>query len=193
MTLCDTTRRRWWQFGLRSLFLVVFVVGLCSALVKSAGIVGMMVSLVFVIPLGVSLLGNPPELWVLRALVVYGTISVLTLPFLDSFWWGEFPLLAVFQVPKASFAHLIRNWIVTDVVIPLGWSRGSRSPDYTLARPYALAMAYLIPLTIVIAVLWGRRRFDKPYVRWICALIALVVLDYFMTLALASGPGLSFY
>jgi hypothetical protein len=32
----------------------------------------------------------------------------------------------------------------------LGLSRGSFSPDYILARPYALAIAYLIPLSILL-------------------------------------------
>ncbi len=75
----------------------------------------------------------------------------------------------------------------------LGLSRGSFSPDYILARPYALAIAYLIPLGILLATLWVRKRLAPPYRHWTIALILVAIVDFCFTLTFAGGPGSSIY
>jgi hypothetical protein len=129
----------------------------------------------------------------MRTLIVYFLLSTITLPFIDDLWLGELPLLALIQLPKVSFA----SWLRSDVVIPLmrlvGSSRGSPSPDLIRASPYALAMAYVIPLGIFTLVMLFRRR-TVPLARWpLMIMIALAALDYAFTLAFACGPGFTLY
>jgi hypothetical protein len=129
----------------------------------------------------------------LRSLLVYCVLSILTLPFIDSLWLGEIPVIALVQVPKTFFA----GWLRTDVVMPLirtlGLSRGSFSPDYSLARPYALAIAYLLPLAIVFAFVRLRGEAARRYRLWSLALLLAAAIDFCLTLLLAGGPGLSIY
>src|SRR4028119_924563 len=75
------------------------------------------------------------------AVTAYFVASILTLPFLDALWLGEVPVLALVQVPKTAFAGWLRTDVVMPAIVALGQSRGSFSPDYLLARPYALALA----------------------------------------------------
>ena len=80
-----------------------------------------------------------------------------------------------------------------DLMGPFGLSRGSFSPDYAMARPYALAIAYLIPLGVLLPVLWVRTRMAPPFGRWTCVLIIIALLDFFLTLVFAGGPGFTIY
>src|SRR3954468_21215999 len=80
----------------------------------------------------------------LRVLTAYFVVSIITLPFLDALWLGELPLPGIVQLPKTAFAGWLRTAVVMPALGPLGRSRGSFSPDYMTARPYALAIAYLV-------------------------------------------------
>lgn len=114
-----------------------------------------------------------------------------TLPFVNWLWMGELPVLAVLQLPKL----LLAEWLRTDFVMPaikgLGLSSGAFSPDYTMARPYALVAAYLLPIVVVIVTV--RSRMAAPYRLWSCLLLCAAALDWLLTLKLASSPGLSLY
>lgn len=134
--------------------------------------------------------------WTLAALkgcVIYFVVSMATLPFVDALWLGELPVVAVPQLPKV----LIAGWFRTGVVMPaigvLGLSSGSFSPDYVMARPYALALAYLVPVVALLAVTWLRRRMARPYRFWSCLLLCVAALDYLLTLRLTHTPGLTLY
>lgn len=129
----------------------------------------------------------------LKALVAYFAVSTLTLPVLNALWLGELPVLALVQLPKTVLA----GWLRTEVAMPalraMGLSRGSFSPDYMLVRPYALAIAYLIPLGLVLAPLWIRTRLARSYRRWVWILLAAAMFDYCLTLLFASTRGLTIY
>jgi hypothetical protein len=130
---------------------------------------------------------------VLWFLISYLVVCAITIPFVDRLWFGEVPVLAIVQWPKTAMA----NWVRVEVVMKLsrwiGWSSGSFSTDYGLARPYALAIAYLVPLTIVVAVMGWRTKLQPPLRRLVWMLAAVVSVDYLMTLLFADGPGLSIY
>src|SRR5262245_26752258 len=79
----------------------------------------------------------------------YWILSCLTLPFVGRFWWGEIPVLGIIQVPKLLVAGWLRVHVVMKGVTLLGFSSGSFSPDYILARPYALIIAYLIVFVLI--------------------------------------------
>lgn len=86
---------------------------------------------------------------VLWCLVGYCVISCLTVPFLNDLWWGELPIAGVIQLPKVVIADWLRDHIVMGAITFLGFSSGSVSPDRALAAPYALGIAYLLPMLIV--------------------------------------------
>ncbi|MBA2706353.1 MAG: hypothetical protein H0U59_00930 [Gemmatimonadaceae bacterium] len=132
-------------------------------------------------------------LLVLKSLAGYLAVSTITIPFLKAIWLGELPLLALIQVPKISMANWIRVDVVMRAINWLGLSSGSFSPDYGRARPYGLAIAYLVPLAIVSGVVWVRTRMQQPYRRWTCVLLGAAVVDYAMTMIFADGPSVSMY
>lgn len=131
---------------------------------------------------------------VLQFFIGYFAVSCLTLPFIGRVWLGELPLLALIQLPKTGLA----NWVRKDVVMPalkfLGLSQGSFSPDYILARPYALAIVYLLPM-IIIAVIGLRRSPSTPDRRRFLTIAFLIAatIDYLFTLFFADGRHLTIY
>jgi hypothetical protein len=129
----------------------------------------------------------------LKVLIAYFLLSSVTLPFVPHLWLGELPVLALIQSPKLMPAH----WLRTDVVMPairrLGLSRGSFSPDYSMAGPYALAITYLLPLAALVAVVWLRTRIDRPFPRLTLLLLAVAALDCLLTLLLSDTRSLTIY
>jgi len=76
----------------------------------------------------------------------------------------------------------------------LGFSRGSFSPDFTLTRPYALAITYLIPIIIIgfiglrhFRLMDGRRSFVT------LAFLVAAAADYVFTIIFADGRLLTIY
>jgi hypothetical protein len=83
--------------------------------------------------------------WHLNALkggIGYCVLSIVTLPFVNVIWLGEVPLFLVFQVPKMFLALWLRKNVVMETIKMFGYSKGSFSPDYLMARPYGLGLAY---------------------------------------------------
>lgn len=120
-------------------------------------------------------------------------LSIVTLPFIDWVWLGEIPLLALIQSPKLTVAHWCRSEMVMPAIKSLGFSHGSFSPDYTLARPYGLLLTYAIPVVLAGASLLlpgccGDR--SRRLVLWL--LLALAV-DAVCTWFLTAQRGLSLY
>jgi hypothetical protein len=189
----ELPRTRFPQFGLKRLLMWPLYVGLALALIKWLGLAEFIILAMFAAPLLVCFRRPNPDLAVLKCSVLYGIMSMLSLPFLNSLWFGEIPVVTVVQVPKITFAIWLRNVMVMDLMTPLGLSRGSFSPDWTAARPYALAVAYLVPLTILLAVVWRRTRFAPPIRVWIWMLLLVAFADFLMTLRFANGPGLTIY
>lgn len=125
-------------------------------------------------------------------------ISILTIPFAGSLWWGEIPLLALIQVPKLSLAIWFRSSVVMPWIVRLGYSAGSFSPDYLLARPYGLLFPYMLLLIVILLSLGVRLAMHREFQRDRTALLIvlcpfLVIVDYLMILQFANGPGFSMY
>ena len=129
----------------------------------------------------------------LKCLIGYFLACSATVPFMNALWLGELPLLALPQVPKTSWA----NWLRVEAVIPairlLGLSKGSYSPDWSNAGPWALAIAYLTVPGLLICLVCVRMGMKGRYRKWIAILAAVALVDYVMTLTFARGPGLSIY
>jgi hypothetical protein len=123
--------------------------------------------------------------------VGYYLLSLLTIPFVGRVWWGELPVLAVFQFPKLAIAGWLRTHVVMEALPWLGLSRGSFSPDYLLAGPYALAMVYLLPMIVAAAV--GFRGVDKRRRLATVAFLIAAVADYAFILLFASGRFITIY
>ncbi|MEN8127957.1 MAG: hypothetical protein ABFR90_09165, partial [Planctomycetota bacterium] len=88
---------------------------------------------------------------ILLALIIYSVISMATIPFIDSVWIGEIPVLTVIQLPKTMPATLIRSYYAANLAKMMGISKGSFSPNYIVARPYALLIVYLLPLSVLVS------------------------------------------
>jgi len=131
---------------------------------------------------------------VLWGLVGYCALSCLTLPFISRWWLGELPVLAVIQLPKIAVAGWLRTHVVMEVITWLGLSAGSFSPDYILARPYALAVVYLIPMVIVGVVgLYPLQRMASARGLVTAIFLVAATLDYVFTLIFADGRSLTIY
>jgi len=131
---------------------------------------------------------------VLRCVIGYCTLSCLTLPFVGLVWLGELPVLALVQLPKIALAGWLRTQVVMKAITFLGFSRGSFSPDYILARPYALAITYLIPVIILLFI--GQRLVRPVDARRGFVMLALLVAmaaDYVFTIIFAEGRLLTIY
>lgn len=128
---------------------------------------------------------------ILRAAIGYCVLSCLTLPFIGHVWLGELPVLALIQLPKIATAHWLRTHVVMEALPFFGLSQGSFSPDYLMARPYALAIVYLVPMLIIGVA--GLRRPDQR--RRLTTVIFLVTAtaDYVFTLIFADGRFLTIY
>jgi hypothetical protein len=121
-------------------------------------------------------------------------LSCLTLPFIGRVWLGELPVLAVIQLPKVALAGWLRTHVVMEAITFLGFSRGSFSPDYLLARPYALAMAYLIPMVVIGVISLRCFRFiDERRGFLTVAFLVAAAVDYVFTLLFADGRLLTIY
>lgn len=131
---------------------------------------------------------------VLWFFVGWCALNCLTLPFIGRVWLGELPVLAVIQLPKIAVAGWLRTHVVMDVITFLGFSRGSFSPDYILARPYALALAYLIPMAVIGVSSLRRFRFSDERRGFVTvAFLSAAALDYVFTLIFADGRLLTIY
>lgn len=182
-----------WQFGLRQLLVIIGICAVFLALMKWWGVAGFIVFVVLAIPTWLSRRGHPADLLILKSLVVYFVVSLVTLPFLSAIWLGEIPLLALVQLPKVQFANWLRVSVLMPMIRWLGMSSGSFSPDFRLASPYGLILAYSIPLGLLFVFFFWRGRLGPPRRRWLCVLFTLVVLDFCFTMLFARGPGLTIY
>lgn len=170
--------------------MAIFRAGIAAAL--TASVIWLTVQLV-----------NRPDRWqwlsrtmqpvLLKLAVGYFLICAVTLPFLDTFWLGEVPLLALIQLPKVALAKWCQSDLVMRGMQIAGLSSGSMSPDLIASRPWGLLLAYVFALASVLAVVWWRTRMKQPYGRaaWLLGIVA--VIDFVVTLLLAGKPGLSIY
>lgn len=124
---------------------------------------------------------------------IYLVLSISTIPFIDSIWIGELPILAVIQLPKIIPANIIRHCYAVRLAKTLAVSKGSFSPDYTAARPYALLIIYLVPLLIP-AVCYAVFIKDKKQAgKYVLFLLLFSVLDFLCVLHFSDTPGLTIY
>lgn len=114
--------------------------------------------------------------------IAYYAFSALSLPFAHRAWFGEVPVLAIFQIPK-SIVKSVAHDLLLYLVHTSGWSRGSASPDYGMTHGWAMLIMVLLPPVIIGAVLWflcptaNRRRFLIVFAA--CALIDGLITFWF--------------
>ena len=129
-------------------------------------------------------------LWLL---IGYYAVCSITIPFINALWLSELPVLAVIQLPKIIVAGWLRREVVMQLIQLLGLSYGSASPDYLMARPYGLALAYLLPLGIVLVMFWLRNQKSRSRLWPVWALVTVTFVDYVMTLIFADQRFLTIY
>ncbi len=114
------------------------------------------------------------------ALGTYYIISSLTLPFADDLWFGELPALAIVQLPKMYFFDAAREAIIL-LMRKWGLSSGSASPDLMAAGPWAMAVLFTVPATVVIGLTGLVRRISSMR-WWILLLLATAAADAAVTI-----------
>ncbi len=125
---------------------------------------------------------------------IYFGIAVATWPFVGKLWIGELPLLALWHIPKILILQYLRKGLVMSAIRWLGASSGSFSPDYILAGPYAVGIAYSIPLLLLWVIYRYRRRIHKtPASRWALVFFVSAALDGVATLYFGHTRDLSVY
>lgn len=123
----------------------------------------------------------------LKAACVYLALSIVTQRFINSWWLGEIPVLAIFQFPKLKYAYWLRVNAVMPLIDALGLSSGSFSPDYMMARPYALLLTYAIAGLVVLGVL-ALSRSSASHRRWAIVLALLAIVDYWLIMRFGEWP-----
>jgi hypothetical protein len=118
--------------------------------------------------------------WLLVALTVYYVFSSITLPWADDLWWGEIPVLALFQIPKSTLFDRTSNWMVK-MAFELGIDRGSHSPTSIAVWPWAITITIMLPSVPMISAVAICRRW-KPCQKWIWLLIAVATIDAMTTI-----------
>jgi len=128
----------------------------------------------------------------LAALIGYFVLSAATIPFAGRVWLGEIPPLALIQIPIVVPAKWCQNLVLLGMG-SAGLSSGSASPDRIASRPWGLVLVYLLALVPVMVAVWYWTRMRPPYGRLAITLAAVAVVDFFLMVLLAGGPGFSMY
>jgi hypothetical protein len=123
----------------------------------------------------------------------YCIVSIITLPLANLVWIGELPLLAVVQVPKLAVTGWLRKHVVMEAIKAMGLSKGSFSPDYIMARPFGLGLAYSIPIILVSLSLLLPGCASSSHRRLAIIFIAALLIDGLVTYFLADRHSLSMY
>lgn len=129
----------------------------------------------------------------LQIIAGYLVVSSVAMPFVGLFWLGELPVLALIQVPKLWLATWLRTHVVMPAISALGLSAGSFSPDYLMARPYGVLLAYLIAATILAGLLTTCQQPRTTIWKWYLVVVALMTVDALVILAFGSTRSLSMY
>lgn len=130
---------------------------------------------------------------VVKGLIGYFTVSMLTMPFVNDVWLGDWPVLVIIQFPKMLPALWLRQHVVMNLIRLMGLSSGSVSPDCIVAGPYGLALAYLLLVATLCVVVW-RTRAQRPSRKLLWLLAVVGLLDFVATLYIAQHPtGVSIY
>lgn len=182
-----------WKFSLSQMLTLTAFTALFLGLIAWRGGTGFTLWLVLLITWKLYRGDERTHLRVLQVLAAYGVLSMATLPLKDAWWVSEIPLFVLPQTPKTAAADEVRYAIVRHLLRPMGKVRGSYSPYRKMARPYALAVVYVVPLAIWLTMIARRTKLKPPHRYWMIAVVVLAVADYVETLLLAGGPGLSIY
>lgn len=182
-----------WQFGLRDLLVATMHVCLLMGMGAWLGFSGVTLYVLLLITWRLYWGDERTHLRMLKLLAAYAVLSMATLPLKNEWWVGEMPMFVLPQTPKTQLASDVRRILIFDVVRPLGLSRGSFSPDWSLVRPYALAIVYVVPLAVWLTMIGRRTKFRPPHGWWALGVVVLAAADYCMTYVYSHGPGVSFY
>jgi hypothetical protein len=129
----------------------------------------------------------------LKAGIAYCLVSILTLPMVIKVWFGEVPVLAVIQMPKLLIASWMRQHIVMEAIKSLGLSKGSFSPDFIMARPFGLGLAYSVPIILVSLSLLIPACATRIHRQWALIFFVTLMVDYVFTYIFAARRSLTLY
>ncbi len=105
---------------------------------------------------------------VVACMCSYYALSALTLPWADAIWFGEFPPLAIIQLPKSFLKSMVQD-VLMFLTSALGRSRGSFSLDYISSHGWAMGIMAIAPALLLAAVIRLAR--PIPYRRKLIALV----------------------
>ncbi len=131
-----------------------------------------------------------PVIVTLCACVYYG-ISAITLPFVNSVWFGEIPPLAVFQFPKPFIKAIVHD-LLLDAMHFLGISYGSASPDYGATHFWAMGIMVAAPAFFIVAVFAVLPR-DRMRNKLIAAVLFFASIDAIVTICFDYSSSLKLY
>ncbi len=186
--VANSTEPRRWRFGLRSLFTATVHVAVVLFLWQWLSFFCFFVLAVFAAPVVFRRNGKARCLVAMKSMTAYFLLSCATLPFLDSLWLGELPVFTVLQVPKVDWAIWLLNVILRKVMWPIGLSISEIT-----ARPYVLALTYLLPVGLLCAIVWRRTRMAAPYRFWASTVVVAAIFDFVMMRVYGGGPHVSIY
>lgn len=129
--------------------------------------------------------------WLAGGVCVYYMLSAVTLPFAGKVWFGEIPILGLFQIPKAIIKSFIHD-VLLDAVHRFGWSAGSASPDYGMTHPWAMFLMCVLPSLVLVSIL-SCLRSRRPDAVFLFAVIICVAIDTVVTLSFDASSSLKLF
>ncbi|MBD3673107.1 MAG: hypothetical protein HUJ26_06230 [Planctomycetaceae bacterium] len=137
---------------------------------------------------------RPEQRWlmfVVASACFYYLMSAMTLPFSNSIWLGEFPPLAIVQLPKSFLKFVIQECLLS-LVHALGWSQGSASPDYIATHGWAMVIMTILPAILLVSAcaIFSRGRLRT---RLIAAVLVMAMIDAAVTLWFDASSSFKLY
>lgn len=123
--------------------------------------------------------------------ISYYAASSLTLPFANSVWLGELPVLALVQLPK-SWAHDKVQNLIMAYMRSHGLSSGSPSPDMIRSSPWAFAVVFCVPAIVVLTMAAVSRNLRQSRTLIVLFLL-LAVIDAAVTIWFERTSSLSLF
>lgn len=129
-----------------------------------------------------------------KVLCIYFGLGILTLPFLNSLWYGDLPLLAILHLPVLIPAKFIRRQMTLMALKLKIKPLFSFSPAWRFFGPYALLIVLLIPLAIS-ALGFIKNRKNTKYSNKYFYLLLLLSIIYFLCFIFefCNSSGLTLY
>ena len=137
---------------------------------------------------------SPTSHWpklILICAAFYYAASAATLPFANTWWVGEVPVLSLIQTPKAILLSAIHQPLF-HIFGSSNLSHGSHSPDYMTTHGWAMVVMLTAPALVLVAVLFYQLSAPTRR-RWIAFLVLLAALDGVTTMLFENYSNLKLF